>query len=128
MLCYEPHCAIELAVSAGSVLLDVTVTHAAFRAVGGTAFASAMKVRERVKLLLGLDPTKIATSLCCDDNATRGGGGGGGGGGEQLVAAERTCRASSADLARLRREVASLQAESDEQLSIVHGLVAAGQA
>jgi hypothetical protein len=28
----------------------------------------------------------------------------------------------------LRREVASLQAESDEQLSIVHGLVAAGQA
>ena len=57
-----------------------------------------------------------------------GGGGGGGGVGEQLVAAERTGRASSADLARLRREVASLQAESDEQLSIVHGLVAVGQA
>ena len=57
-----------------------------------------------------------------------GGGGGSGGVGEQLVAAERAGRASSADLARLRREVASLQAESDEQLSIVHGLVAAGQA
>ena len=56
-----------------------------------------------------------------------GGGGGGGGGGEQLGTVQRTARASSADLARLRREVASLQAESDEQLSIVHGLVAAGQ-
>ena len=65
----------------------------------------------------------------CETFATlhSGGGGGDGGGGEQLVAAERTCRATSADLARLRREVASLQAESDEQLSIVHGLVAAGQ-
>ena len=78
LLCYEPHCAIELAVSAGSVLLDVTVTHAAFRAVGGAAFASAVQVRGRVRLLLGLDPDKIATSLCCDDNATRGSGGGGG--------------------------------------------------
>ena len=63
----------------------------------------------------------------CEAFATLHSGGGGGGGGEQLVAAERTCRATSADLARLRREVASLQAESDEQLSIVHGLVAAGQ-
>ena len=55
--------------------------------------------------------------------------GGGGGGGQQPGAAERTGPPiTSADLARLRREVASLQAESDEQLSIVHGLVAAGQA
>ena len=78
LLCFEPHCAVELAVSAGSVLLDVTVTHAAFRAVGDAAFASVAQVRGRVKLLLGLDPNEIAASLCCDDNATRGGGSGDG--------------------------------------------------
>ena len=44
LLCFEPHCAVELAVSAGSVVLDVTVTHAAFRAAGDAAFASAAQV------------------------------------------------------------------------------------
>ena len=39
----------------------------------------------------------------------------------------RLCPAHGRLAARVR-EVASLQAESDEQLSIVHGLVAAGQA
>ena len=31
---------------------------------------------------------------------------------------------ASRELARLRRQVATLQAESDEQMSVVHGLVA----